>query len=64
MAGEQSPVKKFRETVNGHLCNVSPIKDTKKPYFEAFLQHKGECSKIVAFKEKDYMNFQNAEKTQ
>ncbi|XP_073671350.1 uncharacterized protein [Paramisgurnus dabryanus] len=64
MAGQQSPVKRLRKTVNGHLCNISPIKDKQKPYFEAFLQHEGECCKVVAFKEEDYMNFQNAAKTQ
>ncbi|XP_055070259.2 uncharacterized protein [Misgurnus anguillicaudatus] len=64
MAGQQSPVKRLRKTVNGHLCNISPIKDKQKPYFEAFLHHEGECCKVVAFKEEDYMNFQNAEKTQ
>ncbi|XP_056126453.1 uncharacterized protein si:dkey-249d8.1 [Rhinichthys klamathensis goyatoka] len=60
---EQSPSKKLRNQVKGFLCEVSPIKDIKKPYFDAILQHEGEVSKVVAFRPEDHIHFQNAETT-
>ncbi|KAA0712721.1 hypothetical protein E1301_Tti004878 [Triplophysa tibetana] len=57
----QGPVKKLK-TVHGHLCNVSPLKDSEKPYFEASLQHEGECSSVMVFKPEEHMEFKNAEK--
>ncbi|KAK7145197.1 hypothetical protein R3I94_011333 [Phoxinus phoxinus] len=60
---EESPSKKLRNQVKGFLCDVSPIKDSKKPYFEAILQHEGEDSKVVAFRQEDYIHFHNAETT-
>lgn len=60
---EQSPSKKLRNQVKGFLCDVSPIKDSKKPYFDAILQHEGEDSKVVAFRPEDHIHFHNAETT-
>jgi len=60
---EQSPSKKLRNQIKGVLCEVSPIKDHKKPYFNAILQHEGEVSKVVAFRPEDHIHFQNAETT-
>ncbi|CAM4628391.1 unnamed protein product [Leuciscus chuanchicus] len=58
---EQSPSKKLRNQVKGFLCDVSPIKDSKKPYFDAILQHEGEYSKVLAFRPEDHIHFHNAE---
>ncbi|ROL44915.1 hypothetical protein DPX16_9127 [Anabarilius grahami] len=49
---EQSPAKKLRSQVKGFLCDVSPIKNTKAPYFDAILQHEGEYSKVVPSEQK------------
>lgn len=58
---EQSPAKK-RKMVKGHLFNVSPLKDTEKPYFEAILQDESEFFNIVVYKPEEHTHFQNAEK--
>lgn len=60
---DQSPAKKVKCQVKGFLSEVSPIKNTKAPYFDAVLQHEGECSKIVSFRPEDHMHFHNAEST-
>ncbi|XP_056316480.1 uncharacterized protein si:dkey-249d8.1 isoform X2 [Danio aesculapii] len=60
---EQSPAKKVKCQVKGFLSEVSPIKNTKAPYFDAILQHEGERSKIVSFRPEDHMHFHNAEST-
>lgn len=59
---EQSPAKKSK-TVQGYICDVSPLKDPEKPYFEAILQHQSERANVVAFRPEDHVPFQNAEKT-
>lgn len=59
---EQSPAKKLK-TVQGHISNVRPLTDTEKPYFEATLQDKGECSNVVVFRPEERIYFQSAEKT-
>ncbi|KAI7807508.1 hypothetical protein IRJ41_005297 [Triplophysa rosa] len=59
---DQSPAKRLK-TFHGHLCNVSPLKDSKKPYFEASLRREGECSSVVVFRPEEHMHFKNAEKT-
>ncbi|XP_067314633.1 uncharacterized protein si:dkey-249d8.1 [Pseudorasbora parva] len=58
---EHSPAKKTRNQVKGFLCDVSPIKDTKKPYLDAILLNEGEYSKVVAFRPEDHIHFHNAE---